>query len=390
MKDKILIVCHSLSCGGGAEKVLSILIKELCKHYSITVIERLESIARYDLPTTVNKLKSMSYTKEYVRQQKKGYLLYHFLQHRILAVATYLFPSCVYKHYIKGAFDIEISFNYLYPSFLIANSPNKKSRKIMWIHGTIFDLDFRQYKGVKRILYYFYHRMQYLAFKKADTITSISQYTYCSIAQIYPNFINKTKIIHNGYDFEEIEKNAIARKDENTSPKHKVIAVGRLDKNKNFLLQIEAIKILCKRNIDVELFILGDGEEKNKMEAKIRELELTDRVILKGYIPNPYPYIKSADALIVSSYCEGFPTVIVEALALGIPVVSTHVGGVDELIKDGINGYKVDMTAKAMADCTEKVLQKNWESEAIKESVKQYTKECWVNNVIQLLEDGKL
>jgi glycosyltransferase involved in cell wall biosynthesis len=386
---KILIITHTLSCSGGAERMLFILIQELCKHYSITLIERLESVYQYELPQTVNKLKSMSYTKKYVCQQKKGYLFY-FLQRRILAVVSCFFPSYVYKKYIKGTFDIEISFNYLYSSLLIANSPNKKSRKIMWIHGDIFDLNFKQYKRVKRVLYYFYHRMQYVAFKKADTIVAISQNTCCSIAQIYPDFIDKTKIIYNGYDFEKIAESASAYKSEKTFKKHRVVAVGRLDKNKNFLLQVEAIKILYEKNVDVELFILGEGEERNSIEKRINTLGLNDNVILKGFTANPYPYIKDADALIVSSHSEGFPTVVVEALALGTPVVSTRVGGVNELIKDDINGYKVDRTALSIANGIEKVLQKKWEATTIKESVKQYTKECWSNNVTQLLENGKL
>ena len=156
-------------------------------------------------------------------------------------------------------------------------------------------------------------------------------------------------MINNGYNFNHIE---ILSKEPVSIPKRKkyrLISIGRLDQNKNVMLQLEALSILKKNNSQIELIIIGEGNERNNLTDYINNNQLTEDVILTGFLPNPYPLLKTSDCLLVSSYSEGFPTVIVEALYLGIPVVTTPVGGTEELIQEGGNGYISDYSPEIYA-----------------------------------------
>ena len=107
-----------------------------------------------------------------------------------------------------------------------------------------------------------------------------------------------------------------------TSATIKLLAVGRLNALKDYPTMFKAIDIL-RRNYDVELFVLGDGEEKNSLMKLIHNLNLEEHVKLIGTVMDTGDWFRSADAFVLSSEYEGFSNVIVEALAHGVPVVST-------------------------------------------------------------------
>ena len=122
--------------------------------------------------------------------------------------------------------------------------------------------------------------------------------------------------------------------------------MGRLDKNKNFSLVIQAVAKLRMENIRCNVLIVGDGEEKENLVHLTSELCLTENVSFLGYKQNPLPYIQRADILCLSSLAEGFPTVVLEAMALGKPFVTTPVAGASEELADNGNcGLVADWNA---------------------------------------------
>jgi glycosyltransferase involved in cell wall biosynthesis len=120
-----------------------------------------------------------------------------------------------------------------------------------------------------------------------------------------------------------------------------IISVGHLRAEKDFPTLLKAFSIV-RKNVPSRLAILGNGEEKTRIEKSIKELSLKDNVYLAGFQENPYKFIKRSAILALSSLYEGFPNVLLEAMALGIPVVSTNCpSGPAQIITDGENGLLV-------------------------------------------------
>jgi glycosyltransferase involved in cell wall biosynthesis len=136
-----------------------------------------------------------------------------------------------------------------------------------------------------------------------------------------------------------------------------VLAVGRLTKQKDFPTLIRAFDCL-RRERPVRLMILGEGEERMALEGSIRQLGLNDSVSLPGFVDNPYPYLSRAGVFVLSSKWEGLPTVLIEALAVGVPVVSTDCkSGPREILDDGKYGQLVPVgDSAALAKAIEKAL----------------------------------
>lgn len=137
-----------------------------------------------------------------------------------------------------------------------------------------------------------------------------------------------------------------------------------------------------EKGIDVELLIIGDGDQMDYIQSVSKH---NPHIKLLGFKPNPYPYVLASDALIITSLSEGFPTIAVEAMALGKPVISTPVAGTNELI-DAQTGVLVDWSVESVAAGIEKMMTTKWDSRLIASSVSKYSKEAWAENVSNLLE----
>ena len=117
-----------------------------------------------------------------------------------------------------------------------------------------------------------------------------------------------------------------------------IVAVARLHPQKNLSLLIDAVAEVNKTT-SVQLAILGEGPLRSTLSDQIATLQLGDRVRLLGFQSNPFNYIRSGRMLVLSSDYEGMPNVLIQALALGVPVVSTDCpGGSKELLRGGIWG----------------------------------------------------
>jgi glycosyltransferase involved in cell wall biosynthesis len=119
-------------------------------------------------------------------------------------------------------------------------------------------------------------------------------------------------------------------------------AVGRLSGEKGFDVLIRSIHALVSRGLDVRLVIVGEGGERANLERLASELNLGDRVRLPGWQADVRGYFEAMDVFGLSSLREGLPNVLLEAMALEVPVVSTRVAGVPRLVQDGRNGFLVN------------------------------------------------
>ncbi|MGD0631913.1 MAG: glycosyltransferase, partial [Terracidiphilus sp.] len=120
-----------------------------------------------------------------------------------------------------------------------------------------------------------------------------------------------------------------------------VLAVGRLDKQKDFPMLVRAFRLLRDARM-ARLMILGEGPDRSRIEGAVREARLTEDVALPGFETNPYRFMRRAAVFALSSGWEGFGVVLVEALAMGLPVVSTNCTyGPSEILENGKYGTLV-------------------------------------------------
>lgn len=157
--------------------------------------------------------------------------------------------------------------------------------------------------------------------------------------------VNKDKIqvIYNPVitkPLQKIDLSNLAVQNWTTSQKKKLIAVGEFKAQKNFGNLVDAIYFAkSSLNLDLDLLILGDGDEKPNISKKIIKMGLEKNIFLPGWVDDPLPYFDLADLFVLSSDYEGFGVVIVEALSRGLNIVSTNCkSGPSEILLDGALG----------------------------------------------------
>lgn len=187
-------------------------------------------------------------------------------------------------------------------------------------------------------------------------------------------------------------KNMAAGKPEHDWFKNKkipvIMGIGRFTRQKDFSTLIEAFGIL-RQDRPARLVLLGEGQERKKLAAMVTSLHLEDDVWMPGFITNPYVYLKHAQLFVLSSRWEGSPNVLTEAMALGIPVVSTDCpSGPREILQDGRLGPLLPMgEAKKMAAAMAAVLDNPPQPDSLMEAVKDYQVSASANRYLEILFD---
>jgi glycosyltransferase involved in cell wall biosynthesis len=153
-------------------------------------------------------------------------------------------------------------------------------------------------------------------------------------------------VLENGIDLEEYRRRqdtAAAKSRLGLPPERLLVgAVGRLSPEKGFDLLIRAADRLLAEGLDLELWIVGEGDQKEALTELVRQLGRAERIRLPGYRSDLAGYYEAMDVLALSSYREGLPNVLLEAMALEVPVLATRVAGIPRLIQDGDNGLLVE------------------------------------------------
>ena len=300
MKKNLSILIYSLA-GGGAERIVSVLTQELSKNYNITLV-LMNNTINYNIEG-VNEIIYLEKSKANENGLKK------LLKLPLLAIK--------YRAILKK-YNIDISLSLLTrPNYISILSQlfSKKIRIIISEHS----FPSRMYKGnnLKSIINRF---MIFKLYNRADKVIAISKLIEKDLQNNFNIKKDKLVQIYNPFDLEYID-NLSKEKVNFSFDKFTFITAGRLDDGKNHKLIIEAFKLL--QNNNTQLLILGEGKNKDKLNNLIKKYHLEDRIFLIGFDPNPYKYMSKSNCFILSSNYEGLPTVIIEAMACNLQIIST-------------------------------------------------------------------
>ena len=143
----------------------------------------------------------------------------------------------------------------------------------------------------------------------------------------FPTSINLNKFPYSSVD---ISKSA-----------YNVAVLGRLSYAKGHDYFIAAADLICKIRSDITFYIIGDGERREELGKKVDSLNLTSKIIITGYLPDMKQILRTVDIVVMPSLFEGIPCLLLETMAMGIPVIASAVGGIPNVITNGHNGILV-------------------------------------------------
>lgn len=159
--------------------------------------------------------------------------------------------------------------------------------------------------------------------------------------RIFPLLQSKVKVVQNGIGLINFHPKEEALRILGVTGKFVIGTIGELHHIKGHEYLIQGFKKFIETNQNSILIIIGEGEERSKLESLIKDLKLEGHVSLPGHVPNAGTYLKAFDIFVLSSLSEALAYVVLEAGAAGIPVIATNVGGVPEVIIDNETGFLI-------------------------------------------------
>lgn len=174
-------------------------------------------------------------------------------------------------------------------------------------------------------------------YRRADAVIAVSRGVRDELQKRYGVPEPRLHVIYNPVDASDIAEKACAKVPGLDLPEDCFVSIGRLVPNKGFDVLLRAFA--RHDNAARTLVILGEGPERKRLQALARELGIDGRVLLPGYLDNPHPVLRRADAYVSASRSEGFPNALVEAMVLGLPVLATDcASGPAEILAERLTG----------------------------------------------------
>jgi glycosyltransferase involved in cell wall biosynthesis len=227
-----------------------------------------------------------------------------------------------------------------------------------------------------------------LFYRLADEVISVSKGVAVDLAEVANLPLDRVKVVHNPIVTPDILQKSTEDIRHpwfipNASPV--ILGIGRLSLQKDFITLIQAFKVVQKDR-PVRLMILGEGEQRATLESLIKELGLEDSVTLPGFVDNPFAYLRKSAVFVLSSESEGLPSVLIEALSVGTPVVSTDCPcGPSEILENGRYGSLVPVgDINALAQSIISTLDNPCDSRILLQRAQQYSLETVTEQYLSL------
>lgn len=328
---RILFVIPTLGTGG-AERVTTILANHFCQDNDVELFVLEQSNAeRYQIDDRVK-------IKEVCINAKRG--------NKFRAIVNYVASFAKQRNALKNEilqFQPDTVISFLPKADMLTYSVRKEGR-FLWIPSERNDPMARS--SVERCVLNFIYR-------SSDILVCQTK----KVAEYYNSKrVKKTHVIRNPLVIKGVSDVEV------DVPETYFVAMGRLDKQKNFEMLISAFtKAVKERNCTDKLIILGDGPDRKKLSQQIESLGMIDTILLVGRTMNVNAYLYKAKAFIMSSDYEGMPNAMLEAMAMGLPIISTDffTGAAREFV-DEDNGIVIPVNdERKMVLAIDMMIQKN-------------------------------
>lgn len=312
MRKKVLFLINSLR-DGGAEKIL------------VDIVNHLDPV-KYDIEVRLIYMRGVYFDR--LNSNIKLTFISGRLRSFSARVVSRLLPmlssELLHCLFIREKYDIEVAFLEGYATKIIAGAP-KGTKKLAWVHCDVTKTEWINgvYKNDEGFIN---------CYKRINEVICVSEAVKNAFIARFGE-VTKLSVKYNPVDYNNIL--ALSKEKISFQMKENVftlISVGRMTYPKNFLRLLKCVNNLLKQGYEIELLLLGDGEERTNLESFVLEQGIQNEVKFLGFVKNPYPYIKNADLYVCSSIYEGFSTAVTEALVLGTPVLTTDVAGMKEML----------------------------------------------------------
>ena len=287
----------------------------------------------------------------------------------------------LYKYYVgKEKYDVEIAFFRGLPIKIISGSTNENSIKLAWVHSDFkkcggITNNFRNIKETKK------------AYSKFDKIVCVSKQAKESFDTVI-GIVEKSLVINNLMPIENIlsaAKEHLILNKKNIA----VLSCGHLIELKGYSRLLRVIKKLNSENYCFDFFLIGFGEEEKKLKDYVDSNSITN-VHFLGKQDNPYKYMKKSDIYVCSSYYEGFPLTVAEAVINEMAVISTDCSGSKEILDNGKYGIVVENSEEGLYNGIKMLLDNPEKIQYYKEKARErldfFNEEKIINKITGLFE----
>lgn len=356
MKKKVLFVIHGLDCGGAEKSIISLLTVLPADKYDINlIVGNPNGLFMERIPKNVNLIEDCYLLENFatslgLRRKRVASFLDFCLQmkwqiqrrfdkdRKKLSYSELKWK--IWGHFLpklKGKYDLAISYMNGFPNYYVIEKVDAP-KKVLWVHNEFEKLGYNA-------------AFQRGFFEKADRVVTISESCADNIAKFYPDMKEKIMVLENISSGEIIRSMADEKEDDDyfSYQGKKILSIGRLMQQKNFELAIDSAAKIKEAGYDFRWYILGEGELRESLTARISALGLEENVILAGIRSNPYPYIKDCDVFAQTSLFEGKSIALDEAKILQKPIVITNYATGTNSITDGFNGLIVKMDPESVS-----------------------------------------
>lgn len=363
IKKKLLFTINSLHCGGAENSLISLLqildynvydvdlllfkkegffLKQVPDQ--VTILHPLEAFEYFDLSFyKMLKKAILNFRFDVIVARIKYFQLKKEPNKAVLEQKFWKYLSkCLPNQ--KVTYDVAIGFLEKTPNYYVVDKVKAKL-KIGFIRT-----DYKMMGMSPSIDNIYFKKLNYIA-TNSDNATN-------SLKDIFPNYLNKIVTIENFFAPQALfglanEKIEVPKND------LLIVSIGRLVALKNFELAISTCAVVKKYIPKVLWIVIGEGEERENLQALIIKNQLEDNFILIGELENPYPYLKNCNFYVHTSKFEGKSRAIEEAKIFKKTIVTTNFPSVTNQIKEGENGFIVDFNHEKMADLLLKIVNES-------------------------------